>query len=699
MTPHRLNCVRIELRADSPNLGRELIERISSMRTRRIAPTLDRVFCELSEPGRVDFIDTLEVDLGSVAVDRFEEDFERKLEGALRAALREQLSQAEPSQHPMSQALELVRLYARTGNVPWWADLGEDELIGTRLRSLAEQAPPALAALLRELSDDESALERLARHFDDDVVEMMLKHSDINALAPVLRRLPRLNAEQPEPLREGPAPSQDMVKTRRQSAIRALIAMLARRAGSPNPIHESLLADVSLRREAAETLRELVPESQRTVLDSLLAGASSEAGPPREPRSASPGAAPREVAPLEHAPAGAPPPHEDAQVLGEPLAESQRPVLDSPPASAPPEVEPPRALPSASPGATLREAAPPKHPLTVGSPRREVVQALRGRLPASVAPIPDASLAVTSPEADTQHVEHSAQDAYGRGPRVSAPQRSDDDDGNASATARGRLPEVLSAMDGPQHATDATQHATDATQHVEDKTPGEPSSHQHLPAAAVPHSEAPRPLDGPPAEAGRDSTVYGQATAVSPARAGAVAAARRRAFEDLEQLYVQDAGLVILWPFLDRFFQRVGLVDNDCCFIDEQAQMQAITLLEQLAFEVPEPPEYRLALAKLLCGMTPGAFFALVRPLEPAQLAEGNNLLRAVIGHASILRDMSPATFRVTFLQRSGVLTTHAGMWRLQVESKDYDVVLERFGWSWSWLKLPWMPDPLRIEW
>ncbi len=167
----------------------------------------------------------------------------------------------------------------------------------------------------------------------------------------------------------------------------------------------------------------------------------------------------------------------------------------------------------------------------------------------------------------------------------------------------------------------------------------------------------------------------------------------------LEQLYVENAGLVIPWPFLRRFFQRVELIDHEDRFVDERASMQAIALLEYLATEDPDPPEHGLALAKLLCGQPPEARFVLPEPLAPELLAEAEHLLRAVVGHVPALRDMSSAGFRTSFLRRAGSITTHQGGWVLRVDRRPHDIVLERFGWSWGWVKLPWMPDPLRVEW
>jgi hypothetical protein len=101
----------------------------------------------------------------------------------------------------------------------------------------------------------------------------------------------------------------------------------------------------------------------------------------------------------------------------------------------------------------------------------------------------------------------------------------------------------------------------------------------------------------------------------------------------------------------------------------------------------------------LLCGRPLESDFQLDRPLTQEQLAEGDRLLAAVIDRVSVMGDISIQNFRTTFLQRPGALSTRDGTWLLQVERRAHDVVLDRFPWSWAWVKLPWMPEPLRVEW
>jgi len=101
----------------------------------------------------------------------------------------------------------------------------------------------------------------------------------------------------------------------------------------------------------------------------------------------------------------------------------------------------------------------------------------------------------------------------------------------------------------------------------------------------------------------------------------------------------------------------------------------------------------------VLCGIPVDEVFDFGLPLTEHEIEECNNLLSAAIEQAPILHNMSAAAFRVTFLLRRGQLSTRDGAWLLRVERETYDVVLDRFPWSIAWLKLPWMEDPMQVEW
>lgn len=506
MTTHRFNRAEIEIQTGETAIARQVIERLSQLRERRIGPVIDRVCSELSGPERLDRIERLELDLGTLAFERFDDDFIRQLEASLRAALAKQLAETRGPERPERSALDLIDTFARTGNLPWWADRQDPELIARTLRELLDAAPRALRERLRALADHPRTIARISRCCDGPLFEALVERVSDGAGAELRAGIQALTRRLG--LDRGDTGTSDPDRVRLRSAV---LAALAR--GEPDEA-------AAILRAVATALTASLPQAQVPLAASDVAGS-------------------------------------DAARRG------------------------------------------PDGPVSQGSP-------------APVAAANDA----------TDALPHAAPDPLTKSPRQ-AP--------------------VLPAASDPWQA-DSTRGLA-------------PPRHPRLPEA-----ERPDALAG------------------------------------LDQLYVDDAGLVILWPFLDPFFTRTGLLDEHR-FIDEQAPMQAIALLAELAFADPEPPEFRLPLAKLLCGLAPDAGLALERPLTQQQRDECDRLLAAVIGHASVLRDMSPASFRATFLRRCGALSIRDGSWLLQVEQAAADLLLERFPWSWSWIKTPWMPDPLRVAW
>lgn len=166
-----------------------------------------------------------------------------------------------------------------------------------------------------------------------------------------------------------------------------------------------------------------------------------------------------------------------------------------------------------------------------------------------------------------------------------------------------------------------------------------------------------------------------------------------------DTLYVANAGIILLHPFLQHFFQNMGLLKNGQ-FISETAQGTAVQWLHFLATGSRECPEPELALAKILCGLPVenpvGRWF---EP-ESAQVEEAESLLVALIRHWPVLKNTSPAGLREGFLRRSGKLETLPdGSKKLRVERQAMDVLLEQLPWGIGIVQLPWMERFLYVEW
>jgi Contractile injection system tape measure protein len=164
-------------------------------------------------------------------------------------------------------------------------------------------------------------------------------------------------------------------------------------------------------------------------------------------------------------------------------------------------------------------------------------------------------------------------------------------------------------------------------------------------------------------------------------------------------VYTPYAGIVLLHPFLCRFFESLNLLNSQNQFKDEDAQRHAIHMFHFLASGMENPEEPQASLLKVICGYTLEAPLDRVRTLGDMEKEEAQSLLLAVIGHWSSLKNTSPDGFRQEFLQREGKLETRDSVFHLTVEQRSIDVLLPSLPWSFSIIRLPWMKGPLRVDW
>jgi hypothetical protein len=169
-------------------------------------------------------------------------------------------------------------------------------------------------------------------------------------------------------------------------------------------------------------------------------------------------------------------------------------------------------------------------------------------------------------------------------------------------------------------------------------------------------------------------------------------------FSDIDELFVSNAGLVILSPFFIRFFENLNLLDERR-FANAAAAHRAVGLLQFLADGREVPAEHQCGLNKILCGLDAETVLEFGEPVTAEEAEACQILLEAVIANAQILGEMSVQGFRGSFLNRKGILRASAGAWHLNVERETYDVVLERFPWNWNLVKLPWMEWAISVEW
>ncbi|MCO5396910.1 contractile injection system tape measure protein [Ralstonia soli] len=169
---------------------------------------------------------------------------------------------------------------------------------------------------------------------------------------------------------------------------------------------------------------------------------------------------------------------------------------------------------------------------------------------------------------------------------------------------------------------------------------------------------------------------------------------------------VHNAGVVVLWPFLPRYFETLGLVRSGQ-FVDPAASQRAMYLVYFLATGVWAPQEPELVLAKLMCGLpidTP-VVDADDNPPTEQERALSNSLLHAVMQSSVYLKDTSVDALRKTLLMRDGSLrlddVAPGAGWELFVQrTVSTDPLIDTLPWSPGGpMQFSWMPQPLLVRW
>lgn len=168
--------------------------------------------------------------------------------------------------------------------------------------------------------------------------------------------------------------------------------------------------------------------------------------------------------------------------------------------------------------------------------------------------------------------------------------------------------------------------------------------------------------------------------------------------DDVPKYFVKNAGIILLTPFLTRFFSELDWIENGK-FVDDLSQFKALHSLHYLATGETHAPEYLLTLGKLLCGLPLNTPVPRRIDLTKADYCEADALLTDLISHWQTLKNTSVNGLREGFLQRDGVLTFTNSAWELQVERQTIDVLLDTIPWGFSATKLPWMPSLLYTQW
>ncbi len=179
-------------------------------------------------------------------------------------------------------------------------------------------------------------------------------------------------------------------------------------------------------------------------------------------------------------------------------------------------------------------------------------------------------------------------------------------------------------------------------------------------------------------------------------------AGKEETMEEKDVLYVGNAGLALTGPFLPHLFRTLDLLaeeDGKVRLRDDAAVSRAVHLLQFLVDGRTDAPEPELAFNKVLCGVPVST--PVDREIVPTEREREvcGQLLRSMIANWPILSNTSVAGLQETFLRREGRLQSADDGWKLRVQRKTLDVLVDQVPWSVSVIYCSWMPKPVHVTW
>ncbi|MBW4891587.1 hypothetical protein KXQ82_17810 [Mucilaginibacter sp. HMF5004] len=165
-----------------------------------------------------------------------------------------------------------------------------------------------------------------------------------------------------------------------------------------------------------------------------------------------------------------------------------------------------------------------------------------------------------------------------------------------------------------------------------------------------------------------------------------------------DTIYINNAGLVILNPFIATYFIRLGMMQEGK-FVDTETQHRAVHLLQYLVNGATHTPEHELVLNKILCNVPIAEPIPIEITITENEKQVSEDLLKAVTNRWEKMQNTGIQSFQASFLQRDGALNFKDDAWNLRVEQRGYDVLLQTLPWNIGMIKTPWMDHFLYVEW
>ncbi len=160
--------------------------------------------------------------------------------------------------------------------------------------------------------------------------------------------------------------------------------------------------------------------------------------------------------------------------------------------------------------------------------------------------------------------------------------------------------------------------------------------------------------------------------------------------------YTQNAGLVLVHPFLIHFFSHCGLLDENKQLMNPEL---CVHLLHYIATGKTKQAESDMAFEKFLCDIPLYKTINRDITITKKQKEQVHNLLNAVNKNWGVLKTSSHALLRNEFLQRLGKIEKNSSGITILMEGKTQDILLRKLSWGMGLIRLPWKKEFIYVNW
>jgi hypothetical protein len=166
-----------------------------------------------------------------------------------------------------------------------------------------------------------------------------------------------------------------------------------------------------------------------------------------------------------------------------------------------------------------------------------------------------------------------------------------------------------------------------------------------------------------------------------------------------ETINIQNAGLVLIHPYLPMVFKELGWIDERKKFTSRTTQQKAIIFLQLLVNGKSRQQEHFLVLNKLLCNWPVNLPMKTSFQFTAKEKMAATDLITSLKEHWTVMKNTTPAGLAASFFARKGIIRMTEDGFILQVEKNTIDILLEDLPFGIQTIKLPWNEYIIHTEW